>query len=153
MHFFITFRFGVDFVGLTEALPDSSYTANAQNVAWYPHFVRLDGTTRQWVGGTSLSGSWLRVDLLDVYTIIGLVMTKPRIPKQYVTVFDLKVSVDDVNYQYIDQNIVLAYLPNEDYTTYWFEDAAEARYWMVEPIEIFGTRPSLKGDVIGVYLN
>ena len=79
-------------------------------------------------------------------------MTKPMNPKQYVTVFDLKVSVDAVNYQYIDQNIAVTYLTNEDYTTYWFEDAAEARYWRLEPIEIVGgTRPSLKGDVIGTF--
>ena len=66
------------------------------------------------------------------------------------TLFHLKASIDGSTYYYIEQNIVPEYLMNEDYSTYWFENATDGRYWTIEPVhgQYVGT-PFIGGDFIG----
>ena len=80
--------------------------------------------------------------MLNIYTVIGFTM---ELLSNNMEKYDLKISTDGVNYQYIDQNITVNFLPGEDYTTYWFENPAQGRYWMME----FPDIRNLKGDIIG----
>ena len=80
--------------------------------------MRLD-SQGNWKGH-SLTDSWVRVDMLNTYTVIGLTMVINNFLQ-----YDLKVSTDKINYQYIDQNITAHYLPGDDYTTYWFKNPAQ----------------------------
>ena len=151
MHVFIASRFGVDFIGVAQDLPDSSYTSSpiwdSSGGTFYAHYARLDGEVLMWKATPVTEFPWIQIDMLNVYTIIGLMMVKPV--ELYANVFDLKVSMDGVNYQYVGQSITMNYLVNEDYTTYWFEHATDARYWRFEPVDYTGSKPAFKGDVIG----
>ena len=148
--FFIAFRHGVDFIGVTQDLPDSSYTSTPLWGSWHAHYARLDGKTSLWKSSAT-AFPWIQVDMLNVYTIIGLMMVKPV--ELYANVFNLKVSMDGVNYHYVGQSITVSYLVNEDYTTYWFENATNARYWRFELVDYTGSKPAFKGDVIGYIVN
>ena len=140
------FRLGVDLVGSSQELPDSSYTSYIHLHPFTPQMSRLSSTA-SWLP-LYYEGSWLEVDLLRVYTVIGLMMLRTTVPHWYLTLYDLKVSTDGISYQYIDQNIPVEYLPNEDYTTYWFDNVTQARYYRIEPVT-WVLKPSVKCDVIG----
>ena len=92
---------------------------------------------KKWMG-EARSYLWLRVDMLDLYTVLGLTLVSPTNVVKY-----------HLNYPYIDRNVTVNYLANEDYTTYWYENPAQGRYWMIEPLEYVSSRPQLKGDIIG----
>ena len=140
------FRFGVDYIGLSQQLPESSYTSSSIYGSWFAKYARLDDSL-SWVAKT-LSGSWLEVDMLDVYTVIGLMMVRGELMNNILTIYDIKVSTDGVNYQYIAKNVPVNYLPEEDYVTYWFENATQAKIWRMEPVASV-LRPNVKGDIIG----
>ena len=95
---------------------------------------------------------WIRIDMLEVRTILGLYLRQWRQGSliYYVKMYHLKASVDGVTHYYIDHNIVMEYLMNEAYSTYWLDNATDGRYWTIEPVfsEYFNL-PFLGGDFIG----
>ena len=68
----------------------------------------------------------------------------------YATMLHLKASIDGSTHYYIEQNIVPEYLMNEDYSTYWFDNATDGRYWIIEPVHgQYVGMPFIGGDFIG----
>ena len=130
------FRFGFDYIGLSRQLPDSSFDAPSN----WPEDARLD-SIYTWVS-PACAGSWLEVDMLNVYTVIGFTSGSSSLVR-----YDLKVSIDGINYQYIYQN---AEVIDNYYITYWFENPAQAKYWRMEPKQCsFGSDPRISCDIIG----
>ena len=78
--------------------------------------------------------------MLNVYTVIGF-MTNAAILSSY----ELKVSIDGINYQYMYQNATVS---NGADITYWLEKPVHAKYWRLEPTECTGSIPFVKGDII-----
>ena len=89
--------------------------------------MRIDHTLG-WIVADSTP--WIQIDMLNVYAILGLYLKKYK--NYYVTLYHLKSSVDGVTHYYIGKNIVPDYLMNEDYTTYWFDNATDGRFWTIE---------------------
>ena len=85
--------------------------------------------------------------MLNVYKMIGLYLTQ-FVDGYYVSLFHLKASIDGNTHYYIEQNIVPEYLMNEDYSTYWFDNATDGRYWIIEPVQ-YEQYPFIGGDFIG----
>ena len=141
-------RFGIDYVPAALGLPDSSYTSSSiHNTNWYPRYMRLDHN----LGWMPLAGDvspWFQIDMLNVYTMVGLYLRKNT--GWYVTLFHLKASIDGSTHYYIEQNIVPDYLMNEVYSTYWFDNATDGRYWTIEPVHgQYVSLPYIGGDFIG----
>ena len=87
--------------------------------------------------------------MLNVYTILGLYLRKYD-DHYHVTQYDLKTSADGVTHHYVGQNIVADYLMNEDYTTYWLDNATDGRYWTIELVHnAYVTFPFVGGGFIG----
>ena len=142
----IIFRFGIGYIGHVHNLPDSSYTSSSEFGAWHAYRMRLYDAA----GFIALKSenSWIRIDMLNVYTILGLYLRKYN--SRYVTMYHLKASVDGVTQHYIEKNITSDYLMNEDYTTYWFDNATDGRYWTIELVHnAYVEHPFLAGDFIG----
>ena len=140
----IFFRFGIGYIGHVHNLPDSSYTSSSALAQHNAYKMRLDG------GFIALNSenSWIMIDMLNVYTILGLYLTKYT--GYYATLYHLKASVDGVTQHYIAKNITSDYLMNEDYTTYWFDNATDGRYWTIELVyNAYVVLPGLSGDFIG----
>ena len=130
------FRFGFDYIGLSRQLPDSSYDSNRNR----PEYARLDSLL-WWIPPTC-SGTWLEVDMLNVYTVIGFVSGGFSL-----VTYDLKVSIDGISYQYMYQN---ADVRDGYYKTYWFENPATAKYWRMELRQcLFRLDVKITCDIIG----
>ena len=145
---FLSLRFGIDYVPAALDLPHDSYTASSvHNTQWYPHYMRLDHPTG-WMPQFGDVSPWLQIDMLNVYTMIGLYLRKYT--GWYVILFHLKSPMDGSSHYYIEQNIVPDYLMNEDYFTYWFDNATDGRYWTIEPVQgQYDQFPYVGGDIIG----
>ena len=124
---------GIDYVPAALGLPDSSYTASSiYHTNWYPYDTF----------------PWFQTDLLNVYTMIDLYLRKEF--DFYVILFHLKASIDGSTHYYIEQNIVPDYLANEVYSTYWFDNATDDRYWIIEQVHgQYELYPFIGGDLIG----
>ena len=147
--YFLCLRFGIDYVPAALDLPHSSYKASGyHNTNWYPRYMRLDHYLG-WMPPTGDVSPWLQIDMLNVYTMIGLYLKKST-TGYYVTLFHLKASIDGNTHYYIEQNIVPDYLMNEVYSTYWFDNATSGRYWTIEPVHgQYEEYPYIGGDFIG----
>ena len=76
---------------------------------------------------------WIRIDMLSIYTILGLYLRKYN-NNYHCTLYQVKTSVDWNTHHYVGQNIVPDFVTNEDYTTDWFDNATDSRYWTIEPV-------------------
>ena len=85
--------------------------------------------------------SWLEVDMLNVYTVIGFTSNTNGL-----TSYDLKLSTDGINYQYMYQNAEVSV--NVD-IIHWFENPTQAKYWRLEHMVCFTGPPFVQGDIIG----
>ena len=81
--------------------------------------------------------------------MVGLYLKKNQ-NGAHCTLFHLKASIDGNTHYYIEQNIVPGYLTNEEYSTYWFDNATDGRYWVIEPVQYQNVKFSfIGGDFIG----
>ena len=79
--------------------------------------------------------------MLNVYTVIGFLTNSVRLSS-----YDLKISIDGINYRYMYQNAAVS---DDVEITYWFENPAQAKYWRLEPIACTANTPFVKCDIIG----
>ena len=153
--FVLCLRFGSPFVGEALNLPDSSYTSSSQlDVPWSAPNMKLPDGYNGWIAKGNDLTPWIEVDLLQIYTILGLYLKKGDGNLNHITKFSLKFSVDSSTYTYIGHDLVPVYLPNEVSTYYWFDNAEEGRYWRIETyysaLGEFVGNPYIRGDFLGV---
>ena len=114
-----------------EALPDSSYVATTTFQTYYPRLLKINSASG-WMPALSDPTPWIKVDMLNVHTIMGMYLQKFN--GYYIKKYLLKSSMDGTTYHYIGQDIVANYLSSEDHTTYWFINATDGTYWTIELI-------------------
>ena len=92
---------------------------------------------------------WVKFDLLQTYIVAGVLIRQKcdlNSGHQYVTIFDISCSNDDVTWVYIDTNIHPLY--RDTYYTWWFSKEITARFWKVEILD-FVKRAAMQADIIG----
>ena len=102
-----------------------------------------------WVALTNDSTPWVKFDMLESYTGVGVVIRQRcdgTEGKQYVTDFDISSSNDDVTWVYIGRNIRPVY--KDTFATWWFPHDVEARFWKIEILEFYRHR-AMQADIIG----
>ena len=143
MFYISLFRLGIGYVAKHLELSDASYSSSSVDSGWLDTNMALMG----WIPTIRDPNPWIEVDMLNTYTIVALYL-KSYANSYYLTLYDLKVSVDGISYEYIEQNIPTDF-PNLGHdTTYWYANATNGRYWRIEPVSFFNFG-FVKGDFIG----
>ena len=140
------FSIGVYEVALKLELGTSSFSVSSTYGEWYPHHMMVDKITG-WIAEGNDPNPWIQVDMEDAYTIVGFYLR--RYNQYYLTSYNLKVSVDESNYAYIQKDIATDF-SNDDTlsSTYWFANPTVGRYWVIEVVSHNMYR-FVKGDFIG----
>ena len=103
---------------------------------------------RGWIPGGGDTNPWIQIDMLNVYTILGLMLETYY--GWHSQQYSLKFSLDGNDYKYIGQNIDAAYLIGEEWTTYWFENSTDGRFWRIEPSRtLYHIHRCIKANFIG----
>ena len=127
-------------------LADSSYTASTVYGGWAAETMKLDESLG-WKPDPSDGNPWIQVDMLNTYTIVGLYLQRNL--ANYLITYNIKASVDGSFYEYIEKNILAEFKDNALNTKYWFANATDGRYWIIEPLTHVGDSPMVKGDFFG----
>ena len=130
----------------SQSFPDTSYTASSQfSDLWFPELMPLREPEYGWLAADSDVNAWIKIDMLRVYSIIGLFLQHDQ-HNYHLLTYNIKYAVNESNYEYVATSIEAEYI--ETYTTYWFKHPASGRYWIIEPLTTSSYRV-VKGDFIG----
>ena len=102
-----------------------------------------------WIADENDSVPWVKFDLLQKYIVAGVLIRQKcdlMSGEQYVTMFDISSSKNDVTWVYIDTNIQPLY--HNTYYTWWFSQEITARFLKVEILDFY-KRAAMQADIIG----
>ena len=127
-------------------LSEASYSASTSMSGVHAPSMALDiNNGIGWMPQPGDPDPWIEVDMLNTYTVVACYLQNTH--TFFLITYNLKVSVDRISYEYIGQNIPTDF-PNSQATTYWYANAANGRYWRIEPVS-YTLGFYVKGDFIG----